>query len=78
MWFKFPRTVNPVTFVQVRAEAVGAELIAMTCKPDIANASARKLLRYLRLVLAEMPVNWVEGAANTRKTDPSVLIIPAR
>lgn len=57
MWFKFPRTVNPVTFVQVRAEAVGAELIAMTCKPDIANAIASKLLRYLRRVPAEMLVN---------------------
>lgn len=57
MWFKFPRTVRPVTFVQVRAEAVGAELIAMTCKPDIANAIARKLLKYLRRVPAEMLVN---------------------
>ena len=78
MWFKFPRTVRPVTFVQVRAEAVGAELIAIACNPDIANAITRKLLRYLRLVLAVMPVNCLEGAANTRKIDPSVLIIPAR
>jgi len=57
MWFKFPRTVRPVTFVQVRAEAVGAELIAIACNPDIANVITRKLLRYLRLVLAEMFVN---------------------
>jgi hypothetical protein len=49
--------VGPVTFVQVRAEAVGAELTAIACKPDIANAIARKLLRYLRRVPAEMLVN---------------------
>ena len=57
MWFKFPRTVKPVTFVQVRAEAVGAELIAIACNPDIANAITRKLLRYLRRVPAEILVN---------------------
>jgi hypothetical protein len=51
MWFKFPRTVRPVMLVQVRADAVGAELIAIACKPDTANTIARRLLKYLRRML---------------------------
>ena len=51
------RPVGPVTSVQVSADAVGAELIAIACKPVTANTIARKLLKYLRRMLAGILMN---------------------